>query len=52
VKAVPRLRHDVEALVKLMEPAKPPLKRVRAEATAKVYYGFGDASGCGFGATI
>jgi hypothetical protein len=35
-----------------LEPTKPPLKRVRAKATAKVYYGFGDASGCGFGATI
>ena len=35
-----------------MEADKPPLKRVRAKATAKVYYGFGDASGCGFGATI
>jgi hypothetical protein len=52
VSAVPRLRHDVEALLKLLEPERPPLKRVRAKATAKVYYGFGDASGCGFGATI
>jgi hypothetical protein len=52
VAAVPRLKHDVEALLKLLEPEKPPLKRVRAKATAKVYYGFGDASGCGFGATI
>jgi hypothetical protein len=46
------LQHDIAALLKLLEPEKPPLKRVRAKATAKVYYGFGDASGCGFGATI
>jgi hypothetical protein len=52
VAAVPRFEHDVNALLELMEAAKPPLKRVRAKATAKVYYGFGDASGCGFGATI
>ena len=52
VAAVPRLIHDVAALQKLLEPEKPPLKRVRAKATAKVYYGFGDTSGCGFGATI
>jgi hypothetical protein len=25
---------------------------VQAKATAKVYYSFGDASGCSFGATI
>jgi hypothetical protein len=52
VKAVPRLQHDVDAFLWLLEPKKPPLKRVRAKATAKAYYGFGDASGCGFGATI
>jgi hypothetical protein len=52
VKAVPRLKHDVKALLALMEPTKPPLKRVRGKATAEVYYGFGDASGCGFGATF
>jgi hypothetical protein len=52
VEAVPRLKHDVDALLRLLKPEKPPLKRVRAKATAKVYYGFGDASGCGFGATI
>jgi hypothetical protein len=52
VKAVPRLKHDVDAILKLMEPEKPPLKRVRAKATGKVYDGFGDASGCGFGTTI
>jgi hypothetical protein len=52
VKAVPRFKYDVEALLCLIKPGKPPLQRVRAQATAKVYYGFGDASGCGFGATI
>jgi hypothetical protein len=52
VTAVPRFAHDVEALSRLMEAEKPPLKLVRARATAKVFYGFGDASGSGFGATI
>jgi hypothetical protein len=53
VKAVPRLLHDVDAPLHLMESEKPPLKRVRAKAAAKACYGFGDASGCGFGgATI
>jgi hypothetical protein len=52
VAAVPRLAFDVEALSKLLKPEEPPLKPVRAKATAKVYYGFGDASCCGFGATI
>jgi hypothetical protein len=52
VKAVPRLSHDMSALLRLMGSEKLPLKRVRAKASAKVYYGFGDASGCGFGATL
>jgi hypothetical protein len=52
VAAVPRFKNDVNALLDLMEAEKPPLKRVRAKATAKVHYGFGDASGCVFGATI
>jgi hypothetical protein len=49
---VPRLQHDVAALLCLLAPTKPPLKHIQAKATTKVYYGFGDASGCGFGATI
>jgi hypothetical protein len=52
VEAVPRLKFDINALLELLEAEQPPLNRVRAKATAKVYYGFGDASGCGFGATI
>jgi hypothetical protein len=38
--------------MKLMEADKPPLKRARSKRSAKVSYGFGDASGSGFGATI
>jgi hypothetical protein len=52
VKAVPRFKDDVAALQRLMGCAKPPLKRVRCRRSAKCYYGFGDASGSGFGATI
>jgi hypothetical protein len=52
VEAVPRLDFDIDASLKLLEAEQPPLNRVRAKATAKVYYGFGDALGCGFGATI
>jgi hypothetical protein len=52
VEAVPCLKHDVDAPLRLLAPMKPPLKRVRAKASAKAYYGFGDASGYGFGATL
>jgi hypothetical protein len=52
VKAVPRLRQDLEALQALTQGAQPPLRRVRGLATGCTYYGFGDASGSAFGATI
>jgi hypothetical protein len=52
VEAVPRFRADITALATLMTAEKPPLKRARCNQTCKVFYGFGDASGCGFGATI
>jgi hypothetical protein len=52
VKAVPRFQADVSALLRLLQSDKPPLKRARCKKTAKVFYGFGDASGSGFGATI
>jgi hypothetical protein len=52
VKAVPRFKDDVAALRRLMSCEEPPLKRARCSRSAKCYYGFGDASGSGFGATI
>jgi hypothetical protein len=52
VKAVPRFKDDVACLSKLLSTENPPLKRVRSKHTAKVFYGFGDASGSGFGATM
>jgi hypothetical protein len=45
VEAVPRFESNVRALQRLM-------KRARCKQTAKVFYGFGDASGSGFGAII
>jgi hypothetical protein len=52
VKAVPRFRHDVEALKALSESDAPPLWRVRCQKKCTACYGFGDASGAGFGATL
>jgi hypothetical protein len=52
VKAVPRFRSDVEALMALSESDEPPLRRVRCHKKCTAYYGFGDASGAGFGATL
>jgi hypothetical protein len=52
VSAVPRFREGVRALRWLMKADKPPLKGARGTKTAGAYYGFGDASGSGFGATI
>jgi hypothetical protein len=48
--AVPRFREDVRALRRLMKAEKPPLKGARGMKTAQANYGFGDASGSGFGA--
>jgi hypothetical protein len=52
VTAVPHLKDDVAALRRLMGCKEPPLKRARSRRSAKCYYGFGDALGSGFGATI
>lgn len=52
VKAVPRLEHDLRALAELMVGEVPLVRRVRGRSTAQVLYGFGDASGTAFGATI
>ena len=52
VKTSPRLISDVNALLKLSASSSPPLKRFRSGSMSHVYYGFGDASGTGFGATF
>jgi hypothetical protein len=52
VRAVPRLRHNVEALMASSESDVPSLRRVRCQKKCIAYYGFGDASGAGFGATL
>jgi hypothetical protein len=43
---------DVDALLLLTSASHSPLKLARPKSKATVYYGFGDASGDGFGATI
>jgi hypothetical protein len=52
VRAVPRLWEDILALTRLASASEPPPQRVRASKIANAYYGFADASGAGFGATI
>ena len=50
--AVPRFKEDLEALVFLIASATPTMRCVRRNRTLTAYYGFGDASGAGFGATV
>jgi hypothetical protein len=52
VKAVPRLKDDLRALKTLTESETPPLRLVRPSTVRSVRYGFGDASGAGFGSTL
>ena len=52
VKAVPRLKDDLRALAELTESVTPPLRLVRPRSVCSVRYGFGDASGSGFGSTF
>jgi hypothetical protein len=49
VLAVTRLRDDLNVLIELTEADAPHLRRVRASRKANILYGFGDASGSGFG---
>ena len=48
----PRFRDDIKALRVLTKYELPPLRVVRPSRVVHVYYGFGDASGKQFGATI
>jgi hypothetical protein len=52
VKPVPRLGADIEALKCLTEFEFAPRRRVRMTKRLRAMYGFGDASGTGFGSTI
>ena len=48
----PRFKDDIAALLRLTNFALPPLRVVRPSRVVNVYYGFGDASGKQFGATV
>jgi hypothetical protein len=49
---VPRFKDDVAALMHLTAFDLPPLRVVRPTQVVQVFYGFGDASGKQFGATL
>ena len=51
VKIAPRLASDIQALWKLFQLEEPPLRLIRGRAIHEAVYGFGDASGSGFGST-
>jgi len=51
VKWVPRLAHDVRALLEIAAPPEPPQWVVRPKPGSTVVYTFGDASGSGFGSS-
>lgn len=52
VTAVPRLQWDLEALQNLFSAPHSPTRYVRATHIQVALYGFGDASGGGFGSSI
>jgi hypothetical protein len=52
VVAVPRLADDIAAFTELCRAKEPTLRRVRCSKVVSAYYGFGDASKSGFGATL
>jgi len=52
VKAVPRMMNDVKALLEITKSEKPPVVIVNSPKLYIVKYGFGDASGGGFGTTM
>lgn len=51
VHAVPRLAFDIQGLLTLMHSPTPPRRLIRSKQVLMVIYGFGDASGSGFGST-
>jgi hypothetical protein len=52
VQGVPRLLHDLRGLQTLFQFEQPPERKVRTSGYMLAFYGFGDASGSGFGSTI
>jgi hypothetical protein len=52
VTGVPRLAGDLQALAKLFSTPHPPWRIVRSSSVIIALYGFGDASGEGFGGTL
>jgi len=52
VKASNRLLDDVNTLIEMTSGADPPIRIVRSKVIAVACYGFGDASGSGFGSSI
>jgi hypothetical protein len=52
VMPVPRLEQDLKVLLALTNPLVPPERAVRSKHLLQVCYGFGDASGEGFGSII
>ena len=51
VNAVPRLSQDLRALTELFKPDKPSLRLIRGNSIQCAFFGFGDASGGGFGSS-
>ena len=52
LRPVPRLMRDLKALKRLLHGESPIMVPVRAQQVAQIAYGFGDASGEGFGSAI
>jgi hypothetical protein len=52
VKCTTRMRDDVDALMKLKESSTPPKRRFRSKFITWLTYGFGNASGKGYGAAL
>jgi hypothetical protein len=50
--AVPRLKNDIDGLLRLMKGSNPRVRKYRCKTSAGVTCRFGDASGPGFGATF
>jgi hypothetical protein len=52
VLATSRLKQDLYALQELLKPTSPPDVLIRTNSILQILYGFGDASGKGFGSTM
>jgi hypothetical protein len=52
VKLMPRMGPDVSALERFFSTQLPPLRVIRGRVVLEAFYGFGDASGTGFGASF